>query len=151
MTRRQAARVASASPCAPSARWRWRVPGTGPQDPRLLTVAVRTAPNRLDPRQGSDEASQRMAQLIFNPLMEFGDDLQVKPGLAERLENPDPLTYIAHLRKGVRFHDGQELTSKDVVYTFGAFLDPAFSRRSRAPIAPRVGDGRRRRTPSSSR
>ncbi len=29
------------------------------------------------------------------------------PDLAERLDNPDPLTYIAHLRRGVTFHDGQ--------------------------------------------
>jgi peptide/nickel transport system substrate-binding protein len=54
------------------------------------------------------------------------------PALAVRLENSDPLTYIAHLHRGVRFHDGHELTSKDVVYTFNSFLDPDF-------ISPRKG------------
>jgi len=97
-----------------------------PANPGLITVAIRSAPNTLDPRKGGDEASQRVAQLIFNPLMEFGDDLRVRPVLAERLDNPDPLTYVAHLRRGFKFHDGHEITSKDVVYTFGAFLDPAF-------------------------
>ena len=63
---------------------------------------------------------------MFNSLMEWGDDLRVHPALADGLENPDPLTYVAHLRRGVRFHDGHELTSRDVVYTFQAFLDPAF-------------------------
>jgi peptide/nickel transport system substrate-binding protein len=58
--------------------------------------------------------------------MEWGDDLRVHPALAERLESPDPLTYVAHLRRGVRFHDGHELTSRDVVYTFSAFIDPSF-------------------------
>ncbi len=58
--------------------------------------------------------------------MEWGDDLRVHPALAERLDNPDPLTYVAHLRRGVRFHDGHELTARDVVYTFAAFVDPAF-------------------------
>jgi peptide/nickel transport system substrate-binding protein len=91
-----------------------------------LIVGSRTAPNNLDPRQGSDEASTRVAQLIFGSLMEIGDDLRARPHLAERLDNPDPLTYIAHLRHGVKFHDGHELTSKDVVYTFSAFLDPQF-------------------------
>jgi peptide/nickel transport system substrate-binding protein len=91
-----------------------------------LVVGSRTAPNNLDPRQGSDEASTRIAQLVFSPLMENGDDLRARPHLAERLDNPDPLTYIAHLRHGVKFHDGHELTSKDVVYTFGAFLDPQY-------------------------
>ena len=96
-------------------------------DPDVITIAIRAAPNTLDPRLGGDEASQRVAQLIFNPLMDLGDDLRVRPALAERLDNPDPLTYIVHLRRGVKFHDGHELTSKDVVYTFAAFLDPAFT------------------------
>jgi peptide/nickel transport system substrate-binding protein len=98
-----------------------------PGDPHRIVIGVRSGPNRLDPRQGSDEASQRIAQLIFDPLMTFGDDLRVKPVLAESLDNPDPLTYIAHLRHGVKFHDGHEMTSKDVVYTFAAFLDPKFT------------------------
>ena len=58
--------------------------------------------------------------------MDIGDDLRVKPTLAERLDNPDPLTYIATLRHGVKFHDGHELTSKDVVYNYSQYLDPAF-------------------------
>ncbi|HLG59377.1 MAG TPA: ABC transporter substrate-binding protein [Vicinamibacterales bacterium] len=100
--------------------------GDAVSDPQVITVAVRSGPTTLDPRQGNDESSQRVAQLVFSPLMEWGDDLRVHPGLAVRLDNPDPLTYIAHLRRGVMFHDGHELTSRDVVYTFSAFLDPAF-------------------------
>ena len=83
-------------------------------------------PNNLDPRIGTDDASQKVHQLIFDNLMELDDHLRVVPKLAETLDHPDPLTYIAHLRRGVRFHDGRELTADDVVYTFGAFLDPEF-------------------------
>ena len=102
--------------------------GSGGQerDRNIIVVAVRTAPNNLDPRQGNDETSQRVAQLVFSSLMDVGPDLRVRPHLALRLDSPDPLTYIAHLRRGVRFHDGHELTSKDVVYTFASFLDPAY-------------------------
>src|SRR5687768_18441461 len=57
--------------------------------------------------------------------MDLDDELRVKPVLAARLDNPDPLTYIVHLRHGVKFHDGHELTSRDVVYTFKSLLDPA--------------------------
>jgi len=47
----------------------------------------------------------------------------VRGALAESWEMPDPLTYIFHLRKGVRFHDkppvsGREVTADDVVYSF---------------------------------
>jgi peptide/nickel transport system substrate-binding protein len=95
-------------------------------DPEIITISVRSGPTTLDPRQGADESSQRVSQLIFNSLMEWGDDLRVHPALAERLEHPDPVTYVAHLRRGVRFHDGHELTARDVIYTFAAFVDPAF-------------------------
>jgi peptide/nickel transport system substrate-binding protein len=37
--------------------------------------------------------------------------------LAERFEQPDPLTYIFHLRSGVKFHDGTPLTAEDVAFS----------------------------------
>jgi peptide/nickel transport system substrate-binding protein len=91
-----------------------------------IIVGVRQGPNNIDPRLGNDEASGRVAQLMFNQLMNLGDDLRIKPALAERLDNPDPLTYIATLRRGVKFHDGHELTAKDVVFTYGQMIDPSY-------------------------
>ena len=101
-------------------------------NPNIIVVGVTSGPNNLDPRIGTDDVSAKAAQLIFNNLMTLDDRLQVAPDLAERLDNPDPTTYVALLRKGVRFHDGHELTSADVVYTFKSLLDPAF-------ISPRKG------------
>src|SRR6266545_7762018 len=98
----------------------------------VVSVVVRASPNNFDPRVGTDETSQRVHQLVYSQLMTIDDQLRVAPGLAARLDNPDPLTYVAHLRHGVKFHDGHELTSKDVVYTFGSFLDPSF-------VSPRKG------------
>src|SRR5258705_8459922 len=94
--------------------------------PGAIIVGVRTGPNNIDPRLGNDEASSRVAQLMFNQLMELGEDLRPKPMLAERVDNPDPLTYIATIRRGVKFHDGHELTAKDVVFTYGQMIDPSF-------------------------
>jgi peptide/nickel transport system substrate-binding protein len=101
-------------------------PARMPPDPQIITVALRTGPNNLDPRLANDETTAHVAQLVFSPLMDWSDDLRAIPKLARRLDNPDPLTYIAHLRRGVRFHDGHELTSKDVVYTYRSMIDPAF-------------------------
>ena len=97
---------------------------TAPDD--FLKVIIRASPTTFDARVGTDENSQRVHQLVYSQLMTIDSQLRVAPGLAARLENPDPLTYIAHLRSGVKFHDGHELTAKDVVYTFGSFLDPDF-------------------------
>ena len=70
--------------------------------------------------------SQKIHQLIFDGLLRIDDSLRyvTDGGLAERLENPEPTIWVATLRKGVRFHDGHELTAADVVYTFRTILDP---------------------------
>jgi peptide/nickel transport system substrate-binding protein len=51
----------------------------------------------------------------------------VEPHLAERWEEPDDLTYIFHLRRGVKWHNrpplnGRELVAEDVKFTFDRFL-----------------------------
>ena len=86
----------------------------------------------LDPRVGTDEASQKAHQLLFNTLLRIDNQLRPVPDLAESLEQPDPVTYVARLRHGVLFHNGRELTADDVVYTFRSFLDPAFRGRTAA-------------------
>ena len=91
-----------------------------------IIVGVRQAPNNIDPRLANDEASSRVAQLVFSTLLNIGDDLRPQPMLAERLDNPDPLTYIASLRHGVKFHDGHEMTAKDVVFTYSQMIDPSY-------------------------
>ena len=97
-----------------------------PPKNHIVTLAVLSSPNSLDPRVGSDETSQRAHQLIYDNLLSLDGELRVSAGLATHWDQPNPLTYIVHLRHGVRFHDGHELTADDVVYTFGSFIDPAF-------------------------
>jgi peptide/nickel transport system substrate-binding protein len=94
-------------------------------DPHVIVASMTTGPNNLDPRLGTDDSSQKLHELIFDSLLTHDDHLRIVPQLAERFEHPDPLTYIAHLRRGVRFHDGRALTAADVVYTFTSTLDPA--------------------------
>jgi peptide/nickel transport system substrate-binding protein len=103
-----------------------------PEDPGVLTVALANAPSNLDPRVGTDEASQRVQQLLYSSLVRIDDALRVVPELAETIARPDPRLYVVRLRPGVRFHDGRPLTSADVAYTFQSFLDPAF-------VSPRKG------------
>lgn len=90
-----------------------------------LTVGIGAGPNGFDPRLSSDEGSERVAQLVYSRLMELDDSLRAVPGLAERLDRPDPLTWVVTLRDGIRFHDGRPLTSADVLYTLRTILDPA--------------------------
>jgi peptide/nickel transport system substrate-binding protein len=85
-------------------------------------MIIESSPTNLDPRVGTDAFSERIYELIFDALLTRGNDLSVQPGLAERWETPDPLTYVFHLHPGVRFHDGRQLTSRDVKWTFDSLL-----------------------------
>jgi ABC-type transport system substrate-binding protein len=91
-------------------------------NPNTLVMVIDSSPTNLDPRVGIDGQSERIDSLLFDYLLTHGDNLNVVPGLAERWEIPDPLTYIFHLHSGVRFHDGRPLTARDVKWTFDSLL-----------------------------
>jgi peptide/nickel transport system substrate-binding protein len=50
--------------------------------------------------------------------------MEIEPLLAESYEVKDSLTYEFHLRRGVKFHNGREMTSADVKYSIERVLDP---------------------------
>src|SRR5580704_9918411 len=91
-------------------------------DPDTLVMVIESSPTNLDPRVGQDAFSERIDNLIFDDLLSRGENLDVAPGLADRWEIPNPLTYIFHLHRGVKFHDGRPLTSRDVKWTFDSLL-----------------------------
>src|ERR1700751_1242171 len=91
-------------------------------DADTLVMLIESSPTNLDPRVGIDAQSERIDNLIFDDLLSRGDDLNVAPGLAERWDVPDPLTYLFHLHKSVKFQDGRPLTSRDVKWTFDTLL-----------------------------
>lgn len=91
-----------------------------------IVIAIANSPTNLDPGVGLDESSQKIHQLLFSSLLKIDDSLRVVPDLAVRFEATDDRTYVAAIPRGVRFHNGAEMTSADVVYTFKRFLNPAF-------------------------
>ena len=91
-------------------------------DPNTLVMIIESSPSNLDPRVGIDAQSERIGELLFDALLTRDQHLNVQPGLAERWEIPDPLTYVFHLHRGVVFHDGGPLTSRDVKWTFDSLL-----------------------------
>src|SRR6478736_4316817 len=91
-------------------------------DRETLVMIIESSPTNLDPRVGLDAQSERIDDLLFDDLLTRDDHLNVQPGLAERWEIPDPFTYIFHLHRGVKFHDGRLLTARDVKWTFDSLL-----------------------------
>ena len=63
--------------------------------------------------------------LIFSGLTAHDADNKVVPALAETWEyDKEHYTYTFHLRKDVKWHDGQPFTASDVVFTLEAILNP---------------------------
>jgi peptide/nickel transport system substrate-binding protein len=98
-----------------------------PPEPGVITIAIPVSPNNLDPRFGTDENSARAHQLLFNDLLRWDEQNRLAPALAASWETEDYQTYRIRLREGVKFHDGHELTSEDVAFTFRTMMDPAFA------------------------
>ncbi|MBI2683010.1 MAG: ABC transporter substrate-binding protein [Acidobacteriales bacterium] len=88
-----------------------------------LVVIIESSPANLDPRVGTDAQSERIGKLIFDSLVRRDEHFNLQPSLAERWEIPDPRTYIFHLRRDVRFHDGTRLTARDVKWTLDSMRD----------------------------
>lgn len=82
-------------------------------------------PSTLIPILASDSASHSVAALIYNGLVKYDKNLNLTGDLAERWEvSPDGLTITFFLRKGVKWHDGRELTAGDILYTYKTIINP---------------------------
>ena len=76
-------------------------------DSSSLTFLIEASPTNLDPRFATDSQSQRIDGLLISGLLERENQMYFHGDLAESWSTPDALTYVFHLRRGVRFHDGR--------------------------------------------
>ena len=74
-----------------------------------------------------NEADADLTRLIYSGLFKYDPEGKIVPDLAESYEvSKDQLVYTVHLRKNVKWHDGEPFSSDDVLYTMQAIQDPAF-------------------------
>lgn len=83
-----------------------------------LVVAFDREPATLDPLGNNVNVKRMIETNIFDTLLKFDDNLKPSPCLAESWEQVDDLTWKFNLRKDVKFHNGDPLTSKDVKFSF---------------------------------
>lgn len=83
-----------------------------------LIVAFDREPATLDPLGNNVDVKRMIEGSIFDTLLEFDENMKPVPCLAESWEQVDELTWKFNLRKDVKFHNGDPLTSKDVKFSF---------------------------------
>jgi peptide/nickel transport system substrate-binding protein len=100
-----------------------------------LVFAQEAPPPTLDPHFSSNIAMRNVAMHIFEQLVTRGEDNRVIPELAENWTiSPDGLTYTFKIRKGVKFHNGKELTAADVKASFERYKRLALAKVTLAPV-----------------
>ncbi len=96
-----------------------------PVDGGILRLAFSADPAGMDPALGPSGMSHVVIEQIYSTLMSLDPDAQPYPDLAESYEvSDDGMQYTFALRKGVKFHNGDELTGEDVKYTFDRLRAP---------------------------
>ncbi len=102
-----------------------------------ITLGMQLEPPNLDPTAGAAGAIDEVVYAnVFEGLTRYNPDGTISPGLAERWDiSEDGLVYTFHLRAGVRFHDGTDLTAEDVKFSLDRARDETSTNAQKALFA----------------
>ncbi|QPF87493.1 ABC transporter substrate-binding protein [Bradyrhizobium genosp. L] len=103
----------------------------------LLRTRLNADIRSTDPGTNRDANTDGVVAHIVEGLVAFRDDTSIGPMLADSWDIAnDGKTYTFHLRQGVKFHNGAEMTSDDVVWSLKRWLDPATQWRCLSEFGP---------------
>lgn len=112
---------------------------------RVATHASSTS-DTLDPAKGGTALDYIRHFMLYGGLTCIEDEtLQPRLSLARAIETDDRINWHIELQRGIRFHDGSELTAEDVVHSLLRHKDPAIGSKMSslaAQFAEVRGDGR---------
>ena len=92
------------------------------QDGTLIVGIAATSIVTLDPAAYSDRATETVLRNVFDGLVTRTNDYRVVPELAREFRWLDDRTVEFDLKQGVRFHNGDDLTADDVLFSFDRIL-----------------------------
>jgi peptide/nickel transport system substrate-binding protein len=83
-----------------------------------LTIALPSTPETIDPHQLRSVLSGSVLGLMGEGLLTRDPQtMELKPLLAESWRNVNPTTWEVKLRRGIKFHNGEEFTAESVKFT----------------------------------
>jgi peptide/nickel transport system substrate-binding protein len=83
-----------------------------------LTIGLSTPVTSLDPHFHNLTPNNSLGRHVFETLVKQDESQRMQPGLAESWKAINDLEWEIKLRKGVKFHNGQNFTADDVIATF---------------------------------
>jgi peptide/nickel transport system substrate-binding protein len=94
-------------------------------DELTFTVGITNEVDSFNPFNGIEAESYEMWALMYDYMITYSDkDMSPQPGLAESWDTSDDgLTWTFHIRTGVKWSDGEDLTAQDIAYTYNRVLD----------------------------
>lgn len=125
--RRRTVLGAGAAIAATSALPGFIAPARAAADTLRAGIAGYNVINTLDPGKSSLIPESYVIWALFNGLLKFNQKMEVVPDLAESFAVKDSTTIGFKLRKGVKFHDGSEMTADDVRFTIERLQDEKYA------------------------
>lgn len=90
-----------------------------------LTIAAPAEAKTLDPHLTNDSSSHNVMKQIYESLVTYNDKQEIVSLLAEKWEVIEGgYGHVFYLKKGVKFHNGEELKADDVVFSFKRACSP---------------------------
>ena len=111
---------------------------TLPADAATFRFAFQGDLKSLDPYSLNETFTHGVLGNVYEGLTKRDKDLKIIPGLAESWETPEPTRWRFHLRKGVKFHNGEDFTADDVVFSATRLHAPASDVKTRFPADTKV-------------
>lgn len=105
---------------------------------RTLRFAFQGELKSVDPYQINESFSLSVNAAVYEGLIRRGPDMKIEPCLATSWEQLDPLHWRFHLRKGVKFDEGQDFTADDVVFSAQRVRGPGSDLKGRIPADAQV-------------
>src|SRR5215211_8842067 len=109
-----------------------------PAGAATLRFAFQGELKSLDPYSLNESFTLGMLGNVYEGLTKRDKDLKIIPGLAERWEMVEPTRWRFYLRKGVKFHNGEDFTADDVVFSATRLHAPASDVKTRFPADTKV-------------
>ena len=105
-----------------------------------LTIALPSTPETIDPHQFRSVLSGSIIGLMGEGLLTRDPQtMELKPLLAESWRNVNPTTWEFKLRKGVKFHNGEEFTGESVKFTIERIVNSKLNTLGKLTFPPSFG------------